>query len=118
MPRALSSSAAAQCRWLCGLLNAGGTMNVIDCTLRGNQALGGFTDAGPGGLAEGGGIDNWGPTITGTPGILTVLHSTLTGNKAVAGHGGPGTSATFAGFAAGGGINDGSGGRRMSGIRH
>ena len=76
-------------------------------SLIGNKAIGGNTDSGPGAIADGGAISNWGSALSGTPGILTVSNTTFIGNEAIAGHGGtPSSSAAVWGFAAGGGFDD------------
>jgi hypothetical protein len=91
-----------------GIVNfAGGTMTVSNCTIEDNQARGGATDAGPGGSAVGGGIENTFSLIA-SPAVstLTVIDSAIIDNVAVAGRGGPGASAVPAGLAAGGGIDN------------
>ncbi len=88
-----------------GMVNYGGTLTVTDSTFAGNEALGGTDTAGPGGIATGGAISDWGTALTGSPGVLTVMDSTFTGNMAVQGKGRPSTSAPSGGLAAGGAID-------------
>ncbi len=92
-----------------GILNGDATAVIISTTLADNEAVGGSNATGPGSFATGGGIENFGTALAGQPDVLRVINSTLNGNEAIAGHGGPGaTGATGVptGFAAGGGIDD------------
>jgi hypothetical protein len=77
----------------------GGTLNVVGCTITGNEALGGATASGPGGLALGGGIDNNGNNQT----RLNLTDSTVSSNLC---QGGEGASGAAGGVAAGGGIGN------------
>ena len=74
-----------------GIGNDTGIMTLNNCLVSQNQALGAKTASGPGGLATGGGISCWGVALA-FPGDLTVNNSTITGNQAIAGSGGPGTA--------------------------
>jgi hypothetical protein len=74
--------------------NGGGTLNVAGCTITDNQALGGPTASGSGGIAFGGGILN--STAT-----LNLTNSTVSNNVC---QGGAGANGAAGGIAAGGGI--------------
>jgi hypothetical protein len=77
-----------------GLMNfADSTMNVVGCTLTGNQSL---AESSGIGIANGGGIENASAT-------MTVSNCTLSGNQALGG-GGAGGSARGSGEGVGGGI--------------
>jgi hypothetical protein len=90
-----------------GIVNfLGGTVTVRDSSLLGNVARGGTTDAGPGGAAVGGGIDNTEALPPSPPSTLTVINCEFIGNQAIAGHGGAGNTSIPAGLAAGGAIDD------------
>ena len=43
-----------------GMVNLGGQATVSGCQLIGNKAIGGNTTSGPGAIADGGAIANWG----------------------------------------------------------
>ncbi len=96
-----------------GIVNLAGMATVSNCTLIDNKAIGGSTTTGPGAIADGGGISNWGTALNefgspGLPGILTLTNSTLIGNEAIAGQGvsdPSGYNGAVWGFAAGGGID-------------
>jgi hypothetical protein len=80
-----------------GILNTlGGTLNVVGCTITGNQAIGGASASGNGGAAFGGGINNADAT-------LNLTDSTVSTNLC---QGGVGASGAAGGLAAGGGINN------------
>lgn len=96
-----------------GIVNLAGMAAVSNCTLIDNKAIGGNTTTGPGAIADGGGISNWGAALNefgmpGIAGILTLTNSTLIGNEAIAGRGAKdptGYSGAVWGFAAGGGLD-------------
>jgi hypothetical protein len=71
------------------------TATITDTTLIGNQALGAASSSGFGGIADGGGIDA-------NDMLLNLNLSSLIGNSAVGGQGGPGG---VGGYAFGGGID-------------
>jgi hypothetical protein len=80
-----------------GILNLrGGTLNIAGCTITGNQAMGGATAHGNGGVAFGGGIENGAAT-------LNLTNSTVSTNLA---QGGAGDHGAVGGIASGGGIDN------------
>jgi hypothetical protein len=82
-----------------GIANlAGGTLNVAGCTITGNEALGGASAQGSGGVALGGGIENNDQCT------LNLMDSTVSANLC---QGGQGASGAAGGVAAGGGIGNG-----------
>ncbi len=97
-----------------GIVNVGGQASVSGSKLIGNKAIGGNTTTGPGAIADGGAIANWGVGLSEmgipeVPGVLTLTNSTLRGNEAIAGQGAKssaGYSGAVWGFAVGGGIDD------------
>jgi hypothetical protein len=82
------------------LVNALGAATVTNCAFAGNQALGGNSAAGPGGIAQGGAVNN---TVAGT---LTIGNSTFFANTA---HGGAGAGGAGGGLGVGGAIDNYSG---------
>jgi hypothetical protein len=94
------------------LVNGVGTATVSSSSFNNNLAQGGLTNAGPGGLAEGGAIENWGKLLFpgASPGILHVISCSFQGNRAAAGTGGPGTNSVLSGQAFGGAIDSSFGG--------
>jgi hypothetical protein len=96
-----------------GIVNYQGSAFVSGCALIGNKAVGGTTTSGPGAIATGGGISNWGSTVTtpaGPSGTIDVTESTFIDNEAIAGQGakaaaGYGVNAPW-GFAVGGAVDD------------
>jgi fibronectin-binding autotransporter adhesin len=92
-----------------GLVNFGGQTSVTGCNLIGNRAIGGNSTTGPGAIADGGGIANWGKALGIPQATLMVTNSTLSGNEAIAGQGAKssaGYSGAVWGFAVGGAIDD------------
>jgi len=93
--------------------NLNSVLNISNTTIEGNTAKGGnmTTLPGPGGDAQGGGIDNSSAGII--PGVqanlLTMSDCTVTNNSALAGNGGAGTNSNLVnaqgGFAFGGGVD-------------
>jgi len=80
-----------------GIANyGGGTLNVLNCAVSGNQAIGGASSSGGGGFAFGGGIAN----SLGC--ILNVQNTTVAGNVS---RGGAGSSGDAGGDGLGGGID-------------
>jgi hypothetical protein len=97
-----------------GICNIDASANITNATIANNQTVGGSL---VGSAATGGGIDNLGPNYGQIypfiPGAqLTVVGCTITGNRAIAGSGGPSAGAANVptGYAAGGGIDDSLGG--------
>jgi hypothetical protein len=82
-----------------GNISQVGTLNVSGCTITGNQAIGGASAQGPGGVAMGVGIVN----LTGSR--LNMTDSTVSSNLCQGGQGAPGAAG---GVAAGAGIGNGS----------
>jgi hypothetical protein len=81
-----------------GIFNLlGGTLNVVGCTITGNQAIGGTPANGNGGFALGGGIDNFNQST------LNLRDSTVSRNLC---QGGQGPSGSAGGGALGGGIDN------------
>jgi hypothetical protein len=81
-----------------GIVNSnGGTLNIIGSTITGNQAVGGASAQGRGGIANGGGISNSNHCT------LNLTDSTVSANLS---QGGQGPSGFAGGIAAGGGITN------------
>ena len=91
------------------MVNFGGLATISNSNLVGNKAVGGNSASGPGAIADGGAIANWGTALGVPQGYLTLTNSTLNGNEAIAGQGAADASSyngAVWGFAAGGGIDD------------